>query len=448
MSAAVSSGKWFGTDGIRGRFGEPPMTVGVAWRVGAAVGTVLGAGGVVVIGRDTRESGPALETALVAGLRSRGVEPLGLGVRPTPAVAHAVRRFGAAAGIVVTASHNPFEDNGIKIFGPDGYKLPDPMEAEIEREIDAVAEPAGGGVGGPCGVEKGADDAYAEFARETMGTFSLQGFRLALDCGHGAAYRIAPEVLRGMGAEVFVSGDRPDGRNINLGCGAMHPEVAAAMVREHRCDLGISLDGDADRVIFTDGRGEVVGGDRILAACAIGLHRQGLLRGGTLVATVMSNLGLRAAMETRGLRLETTAVGDRHVIERIRAGGYSFGGENSGHLVFADHGTTGDGLVSALQVLRMIRESGSPLHELVAVMDEYPSRLLNLPVPSKPPLEEVAGLRDLMERATVEFGVHGRHLIRYSGTESKVRILVEHKDAAVCDRWVECFRAAIIGGIA
>jgi phosphoglucosamine mutase len=442
--------KLFGTDGIRGPVNEFPITAEIALRMGKAVANVLRSSGPdrnrVLIGKDTRISGYMLETALTSGLVSMGMDVLLVGPLPTPAVAHLTKSMGAAAGIMITASHNPYEDNGLKIFGPDGYKLTDEHEALVERHILGLEPETAPLPPARIGKAHRIDDArgrYIEFAKHTADNISLRGLKVVVDCGHGAAYFIAPLIFKELGAEVITTGIHPDGLNINHGCGALHPEHAGELVRKHNADLGISLDGDADRVIFTDASGQVVSGDRILALCAISLKEQGKLRKDTLVATVMSNLGLREAMKQHGIAVKTTAVGDRHVIECIRQNGYSFGGENSGHLIFADHATTGDGILSALQVLRMMRGRDATIAQLATVMHEYPSQLANLPVPAKPPLDSLPNLQRLMEAATAEFGDMGRHLIRYSGTENKIRVLVEHREAQACQAWVERFSAAI-----
>lgn len=354
--------------------------------------------------------------------------------------------MGAAASIMITASHNPYEDNGMKIFGPDGYKLSDDLEAVIERHILGDVPEAPPLPPAEIGKAYRIDDArgrYIEFVKQTADNISLHGFKVVVDCGHGAAWSIAPLIFKELGAEVVTTGIQPDGLNINQSCGALHPETAGELVRQHDADLGISFDGDADRVIFTDANGEVVSGDRVLALCALGLKEQGKLKHDTLVATVMSNLGLIEAMKQHGITVKTTAVGDRSVIECIRKNGYSFGGENSGHLIFADHSTTGDGILSALQVLRMMKEKNTTLAELAAVMHEYPTELSNMPVPAKPPLDSLPKLNELMRDATSAFGQNGRHLIRYSGTENKIRVLVEHREAEECRAWVSKFAAAI-----
>jgi phosphoglucosamine mutase len=442
--------KLFGTDGIRGRVNEFPITAEVALRMGKAVASVLRSPcserNRVLIGKDTRISGSMLEGAITSGLVSMGMDVLFLGPLPTPAIAHLTRSMGAAAGIMITASHNPYEDNGIKIFGPDGFKLSDELEALIERHIlgeEPEPAPLPSRDIGKAQHFTEARGRYIEFVKQTAGDISLHGYKIVLDCGHGAAYQIAPVIFRELGAEVIVTGNQPDGLNINESCGALHPEAAATLVVQHGADLGISFDGDADRVIFTDATGQVVTGDRVLGLSATGLHERGLLRNATLVATVMSNLGLIEAMDRLGIRVEATAVGDRSVIDCMRKNGHSFGGENSGHLIFGAHSTTGDGILSALQILRFMREKNATLAKLADCMHEYPTQLANLPVPSKPDLASLPQLQSLMLQATSEFGTAGRHLIRYSGTENKIRVLVEHRELAQVQRWIDRFTTAI-----
>lgn len=444
------SNRLFGTDGIRGRVNEFPITAEVALRAGKAVAQVLRAsspaGNRVIVGKDTRLSGDMLEAALTAGLVSMGMDVYLADPMPTPAVALLTREMDAAAGIVLTASHNPFEDNGLKIFGPDGYKLNDELESLVERHI--LGEETEAPAVSPAGIGRihRLDDAaerFAESAKQAAGFPSLDGLKVVIDCGNGAAWRIAPQLFRDLGAEVIATGVDPDGLNINAECGALYPQKAGELVREHGADLGVSFDGDADRVIFTDAEGQVISGDCILGLAAIALKEQGKLREQTLVCTVMSNLGLHEAMKRHGIAVEVTAVGDRHVLERIREKGCSFGGENSGHLIFADHATTGDGILSALLVLRMMREKGASLRELASVVEEYPSRLVNLPVRDKPPISTLPKLTALMAEADDAFGPNGRQLIRYSGTEKKIRIMVEHRDAAEVDRWIEKFSAVV-----
>tara|TARA_B110000037_G_scaffold17525_1_gene18179 strand:+ start:9203 stop:10537 length:1335 start_codon:yes stop_codon:yes gene_type:complete len=438
-------GKLFGTDGIRGRAYEYPVTTEMATRLGAAVVAMMGGeeSVKVLIGRDTRESGTDLENALEAGLLGVGAEVVKLGVVPTPALAVLVKHLGATAAVMITASHNPFEDNGMKIFGGDGFKLPDGMEEEIEGLLLADDTPGitlngGSSSDFPEGIET-----YVERAKSSIGCMSLSGLKLVLDAGNGAGFAVSPRIFRELGAEVIEMAVSPNGRNINEGCGALHADRAGQLVKENGADFGVSLDGDADRVIFTTSGGDVVSGDRVLAMCALGLKQDGKLPGDAIVATVMSNLGLDEAMRKEGVRVIRVGVGDRMVLERMRADGIAFGGENSGHLIFADYTTTGDGILSALQICRMVLRTGKSLAELASVMDEYPSELRNLYIPEKPPLDGLPKLQALIAEAEREFGGDGRQLIRYSGTENKIRILVEHKHAAEVERWVGKFEEVI-----
>lgn len=443
------STKLFGTDGIRGKANEYPITAEIALRIGQAISRVLKSSGAnanrVIIGKDTRISGYMLETALTSGLVASGMDVFLVGPMPTPAVAHLTKSMGCGAGIMLTASHNPYEDNGLKIFGPDGYKLSDALEAAIEREILSEAKPA---AVSPDKIGKAyrIDDArgrYIEYAKQSLGPTDLSGLKLVVDCGHGAAYLLAPLIFKELGAKVTKLGVEPDGLNINAGVGALHPEHAAKAVREQGADLGISFDGDADRVIFTDETGAAVSGDRILTLCALAMQQEGVLRGSTMACTVMSNLGLHEAMREVGVKVLTTPVGDRHVIEALRTGGFSFGGENSGHLIFADHATTGDGILSALQILRIMKRKGARLSELAKAMREYPQQLQNLRIKAKPPLHALSRLQEAMQEADRAFGQQGRHLIRYSGTENKIRILVEHREAEAVEAWSRRFREAL-----
>ena len=435
-------GALFGTDGIRGRAGEHPVTARMAERLGGAVVKCLG-GKRVLIGKDTRESGGMLEQGLVAGLFPTGATAVRLGVVPSPAVALLVRETGADAGVMLTASHNPFADNGMKVFGKGGFKLSDSQEAEIEAFM--LSEEWNGGAAETGNVEDFPEGLgiYAERAKASIGGMDLRGLKVVIDAGNGAGFAIAPQIFRELGAEVIETETKPDGRNINEACGALHAEKAGELVKQYGADLGVSLDGDADRVIFTDASGNVLSGDRVMAMCAISLKRAGQLRGDAMVATVMSNLGMDEALRREGITTHRAGVGDRMVLEMMREKGIVFGGENSGHLIFAEHATTGDGIVSALRVCRMIRESGKTLAELAAVMEEYPSTLLNLPVREKPPLENLPKLQAMIAAAEAEFGKDGRQLIRYSGTENKIRILVEHRRAAVVNRWIGNFKNVI-----
>jgi phosphoglucosamine mutase len=440
----------FGTDGIRGRVNEFPITAEVALQVGKAVAQVLRSSGPnrnrVLVGKDTRISGYMLETALTSGLVSMGMDVFMVGPMPTPGVAHLTKSMGAAAGIMLTASHNPYEDNGVKIFGPDGYKLSDQLEEIIERHILGEVPEAAPVPPRQIGKAHRIEDArgrYIEYAKHTADNVPLHGLKVVVDCGHGAAYFIAPLIFKELGAEVFTTGIQPDGTNINDGCGALYPDNAGELVRRFNADLGISFDGDADRVIFTDSNGQVISGDRILALCAIALKEQGRLKHDTMVCTMMSNLGLKETMAAHGIKVETTGIGDRQVIECMRKNGYTFGGENSGHLIFAEHATTGDGILSALQVLKMMREKNATIAQLAANMSEYPSQLANIPVKEKPPIESLPKLSKLMAQATKTFGDGGRHLIRYSGTENKIRVLVEHRQIDEARIWLSKFATAI-----
>jgi phosphoglucosamine mutase len=441
--------KLFGTDGIRGRANEYPITSEVAFKVGQAISHVLKSKGTnqsrVVIGKDTRISGKMLETALTEGLVSSGVDVILLGSIPTPAVAQLTKSLGCAAGVMLTASHNPYEDNGLKIFGPDGYKLSDDLEHRIEAEIISTqSRPSA--IPAQVGKVTSLDDAsrrYIDFAKQSAGKADFSGLKVVIDCGHGAAYQIAPIIFQGLGAQVIPLAVEPNGKNINEGVGALHPEFAGKVVKEQGADIGISFDGDADRVIFSDETGAAISGDRILVLCALALKQAGQLKNNTMVTTVMSNLGLHEVLREAGIQVVSSAVGDRHVIEALRKGNYSFGGENSGHLIFTDYATTGDGILSAIQILRMMKQQGKKISELAKVMHEYPSSLLNLKIKSKPPIETLTQLQKTIHEADVAFGKIGRHLIRYSGTENKIRILVEHREQSEVTAWTKRFQQAL-----
>jgi phosphoglucosamine mutase len=437
----------FGTDGIRGIANQWPITPEVALRIGRAVARVLEANGQkkhkVVIGKDTRLSGYMLETAITSGLVSEGSRVLLTGPAPTPAVAHLTRSMGCDAGIMLTASHNPYQDNGIKIFGPDGFKLSDQLELEIEKLIlaDDLPYPDSN-----LGKAIRIDDAmgrYIEFTKNAAGANSLRGLKVVVDCANGAGYHVGPLILEELGADVIKLSTHPDGCNINQNCGALHPEQAAAAVKEHGADVGICLDGDADRVIFCDETGTVIDGDSVLCLCAKALKAQGKLKGDTLVATVMSNLGLRDALAADGIALETTGVGDRLVLECMREKGYNLGGENSGHIIYSDHATTGDGIMSALMVLSIMREKGIPLSELADCMEIYPQVLLGIDVTEKPPIEDIPEVHAAIQSAEATFADHGRVLVRYSGTERKIRVLTECSDADLAQSQADLIAAAI-----
>ena len=434
-------GELFGTDGIRGEAGTFPITSDFAADVGRALAIALQHQGQVapqvVIGRDTRESGEMLESGLTEGLTETGADVLLAGVVPTPAVAFLTRTMTADAGVVLTASHNPYTDNGIKIFDQDGLKLSDDFEDHIEQLIvDPPTEISGAHArnGSVRDVENG-ETHYAEFARKTIGGTKLDGMKVVLDCANGATHRVAPLILRELGADVTACSIKPDGRNINQNCGALYPEAAARLVRETGADAGISFDGDGDRVILSDAKGDIVDGDRVLAMCALDMHKHNRLRDDTVVATTMSNLGLHDALKKEGIALEVTDVGDRHVSERMRESGYNLGGEKSGHIIFLDHATAGDGIITALQVLRLMKETRKKLRSLAGCMTEYPQKLVGVPVRARPPFEELPELSKALRKCEKELGSEGRAIVRYSGTEEILRILVESRDPEAVDCW-------------
>jgi phosphoglucosamine mutase len=444
-------GKLFGTDGVRGQANRDPVTPEMAMQLGKAVAAVIGSSGHgskrVVLGKDTRLSGYMLESALTSGLVSMGADVFLVGPVPTPAVAHLTRSLAADAGIMVTASHNPFDDNGIKIFNTDGYKLDDAQEEAISERVLSGRILSEHIRSDQLGKAYRVDDArgrYIEFAKSTIRSEKLNPLKIVLDAANGAAYQMAPYIFRELGASVVKMNTDPDGYNINNGCGALHPEVMAGRVKECGADLGIALDGDADRVIFSDADGRVVDGDRILAICALAFRAVGTLTKDTLVCTSMSNLGLHDAMKRNGIAVEVTDVGDRYVIERMRARGLSLGGEKSGHLIFHDFATTGDGIISALQVMRVMKQSGKPLAALADCMEEYPQKLTGLKVREKPPISGIPELAAAIVDAEQALAGVGRIVVRYSGTEPKIRILVEARTQALVDRWHDHV-AAVIG---
>jgi phosphoglucosamine mutase len=422
----------FGTDGIRGTANVEPMTSETAVRIGRAVAYVVKRDSrrhKIIIGKDTRLSGYLLESALTSGICSMGVDVLLVGPLPTPGIAFLTRSMRADAGVVISASHNAFQDNGIKFFGADGFKLGDEIEREVERlvlgaDIDHL-RPTAEAIGKAFRIDD-APGRYNVFLKSTFPkNLVLDGVKVAVDCAHGAAYRVAPEVLAELGAEVIELGVEPNGQNINEGCGALHPEGLAAAVRAHGADLGIALDGDADRAIFVDETGRVVDGDQVLAMLGIELHRRGRLPNGGLVATVMSNIGLEVALAQHGIGLVRVPVGDRYVVEEMLRRGFSLGGEQSGHVVFLEHGTTGDGLVTALAVLALKVESGLNLGRLAAAMEKFPQVLLNVPVGERRDLEDLPAVQEVIARVGRALGQRGRVLVRYSGTEPLVRVMVE-----------------------
>jgi phosphoglucosamine mutase len=448
----VGERRYFGTDGIRGRANSHPMTPEVALRVGLAAGRLFMSSDdrrhVAVIGKDTRLSGYMIEPALVAGFASAGMDVLTFGPLPTPGVAMMTRSMRADIGVMISASHNAFLDNGIKLFGPDGYKLSDAVELKIESMMDQALDE---GLAAPdrLGRVKRIDDSQARYIEIAKASFpkklSLQGLRIAVDCANGAGYKVAPTTLYELGAEVFPVGVEPNGLNINADCGSTYPQTLAKAVRTHGAHIGIALDGDADRVIICDEKGQVVDGDQIMAMVALDWARRGLLVGGGVVATVMSNLGLERALNAAGLTLERTQVGDRYVMERMRAGGFNIGGEQSGHIILHDYATTGDGLLSALQVLAVLVESGRPMSELARQFDTVPQILENVRFTSGKPLQDT-GVKAAIADAETRLVGQGRLLVRPSGTEKLIRVMAEGDDAglvrAVVDDVVAAVKAA------
>jgi phosphoglucosamine mutase len=432
-----SERKLFGTDGIRGVANQDPMTAEVALRLGQAVAQRFRHSerpGRIVIGKDTRLSGYMLENALVAGIVTAGADVMLVGPLPTPGIAFITSSMRADAGVVISASHNPYQDNGIKIFAADGFKLPDEVEADLERRMEDIAAGTGGGraEAGAIGKAVRIEDArgrYVQFLKQVFPKeFTLDGIKIVVDCANGAAYQVAPHVFEELGAKVVALGVSPDGRNINEGCGALHPEKLAAEVNRAGAHLGVALDGDADRLILVDERGVVVDGDQVMAILGTRMLEAGTLPKCTVVATVMSNLGLERALVAKGGKLLRTAVGDRYVVEQMRADGLLLGGEQSGHIIFLDHATTGDGMVAALRVLAIMRAERKTLSELGRAMVRYPQVLLNFAVERKRPLEEMPRVQAVIARIEGDLGSEGRVVVRYSGTESKARVMIEGQD--------------------
>jgi phosphoglucosamine mutase len=451
----------FGTDGVRGVANVEPVTAETALKLGRAAAHVFtqlnprtipeGARPKIVLGKDTRLSGYMLENALVAGITSLGVDVLIIGPLPTPGVAYITRSLRADAGIVLSASHNSYEDNGIKFFRHDGYKLDDQVEEKIEQlvfsgEVDSI-RPTAGKIGRAARI----DDAlgrYVEFAKRSFPRdMSLEQIRIAVDVANGAAYKSTPCILRELGAEVIVAHNEPNGMNINAQCGSMHPREIQRIVKESGAHVGITHDGDADRVLLCDEKGEIVDGDEILAVAAVDLLRAGQLRDNTLVATVMSNFGLDETLAALGGKIVRTKVGDRYVIEEMVARNFNLGGEQSGHIIFRDFTTTGDGIISALQILRIMHATGEPLSKLKTCLKKYPQAQRNLKVKSKPPIEELREVVKLRDEAERELAGKGRVLLRYSGTEPKIRLLIEGRELDKIDKQANRIADAIQSAI-
>jgi phosphoglucosamine mutase len=449
--------KLFGTDGVRGVANVEPVTAETALKLGRAAAHVFtklnprehpaGARPKVVLGKDTRLSGYMLENAFVAGITSLGVDVLVIGPLPTPGVAYITRSLRADAGIVLSASHNSYEDNGIKFFRHDGYKLDDQVEQQIEQlvfsgEVDSI-RPTAGKIGRATRI----DDAlgrYVEFAKQSFPRgMTLEKMRIAVDAANGAAYKSTPCILRELGADIAVAHNTPDGTNINARCGSTHPEEIQRLAKETGAHVGITHDGDADRVLLCDEKGELVDGDEILAIASIDFLRAKRLRDDTLVATVMSNFGLDETLAAHGGKVIRTKVGDRYVLEEMVVRNLNVGGEQSGHMIFRDFTTTGDGIISALQILRIMKESGKPLSELKQCLKKYPQAQRNLRVKAKPPLEELAGVMKLVSETEKQLNGKGRVLLRYSGTEPKIRLLIEGREVAEIDRQANRIAEAI-----
>jgi phosphoglucosamine mutase len=451
--------KLFGTDGVRGVANIEPVTAETALKLGRAAAHVFSTTGrhhngerrKIVIGKDTRLSGYMLENAMVAGITSLGVDALVIGPLPTPGVAYITRALRADAGIVLSASHNPYEDNGIKFFRHDGFKLDDAIEKRIEDlvfsgEIENV-RPTATKIGKATRI----DDAlgrYVEFAKQSFPRGrTLESLKVVVDCANGAAYKSTPYILRELGAEVIVYNDKPNGTNINDNCGSTHPEHVARYVKESGAHVGITHDGDADRALLCDENGEVVDGDEIMAIAAVDFLASGRLNGNTLVSTIMSNFGLDEAIASHGGKVLRTKVGDRYVIEAMLRDNFNVGGEQSGHMIFSDYATTGDGIVSALQILRIMIETGKPLSELKRVLKKYPQAQRNLKVREKPPLETLGSVQSLLAEAERKLAGKGRVLLRYSGTEPKIRLLIEGRDediiSADADRIADALKETI-----
>jgi phosphoglucosamine mutase len=439
--------KLFGTDGIRAVAGEAPLDKRTVRAVGVALATKLGAGASVVMGMDTRESGPWIAAALAAGLREGGATVENAGVMTTPAIAFLARKHGFSAGVVISASHNPWRDNGIKIFGGDGYKLPDEVELGIEAEIERALEGSGfrgeGLEGELPAVNEGFRAEYVRFLLEAVPEISLDNRKVVIDCANGAASSVAPQLFEHLRGTVEVTHASPNGRNINEQCGALHPEIVAAEVKARGAQMGMTFDGDADRALFADEHGNVVNGDAVMLACARDLHARGELAKSLVVATTMSNMGFEAALKRSGISMLRAPVGDKYVLEEMRKSGASLGGEQSGHILFPAKATTGDGLLTALYVLDVVHRSGKTLGELIADLKNFPQVILNVKVREKVPLDTLPGVVETIAAAEEELRDSGRVVIRYSGTEALARVMIEAESEEAMTRHAEAIAGAI-----
>lgn len=441
--------KLFGTDGIRGTANQYPMTPETVVKIGQAIGLILrrqssspaAAVKKVVIGKDTRLSGYMIEQALSSGLNSMGIFVQLVGPLPTPAIGYLTRTMRANAGIVISASHNAFQDNGIKIFGPDGFKIPGDMEEEIERlvhggDMTALLPPSR-----DIGRTKRIEDAQGRYIVYVKSTFPLEytldGMRIVLDTANGAAYKVAPAIFQELGAEVIQLGNAPNGININDKVGALYPAKLAEAVLQYRADVGISLDGDADRVMMVDEKGHIINGDHVLAICALQMKERGLLKKNTLVATQMSNFGLEKKMQENGISLIKTGVGDKYVVEEMRKNGFNLGGEQSGHIIFLDHSTTGDGCIAALSLLAVMKQTGRTMSDLNNVFEDVPQVLINCRVKKRMELESIPGYESLIGKIEKELKNEGRVFVRFSGTEPVIRVLVEGRDKMAISQYAQ-----------
>lgn len=444
----------FGTDGIRGRVNRHPMQPELVLRLGLAAGQYFRNGNKrhrVVIGKDTRLSGYVFESALTSGFCAAGMDVFLVGPLPTPAISFLTRSMRADLGVVISASHNPYMDNGIKFFDKDGFKLADKVEDEIAAMVTSPDftwnYPADDQVGRAKKIQDSPGRYIVDLKHSFPAGMTLDGLTIVLDCAHGAAYRVAPLIFEELGARVITLGIEPDGLNINKGCGSLNPDVLASKVREHRADIGLALDGDADRLIVVDEYGKVLDGDQIMAVCADEMMARGALAGNTLVATVMSNMALEVFMQERGGRLLRTKVGDRYVVEEMRKGGYRLGGEQSGHLVFMEHSTTGDGTLAALQLLSIMVGRQKSISEIAGLLTPFPQKLVNLKVKKKMPFDEVPVIKDAVRDAEARLGMTGRVLLRYSGTEALARIMVEAQDQSLVDELCADLAEAVESGL-
>ncbi|GHU87230.1 phosphoglucosamine mutase [Deferribacterales bacterium] len=443
--------KYFGTDGVRGRANEAPMTADFALKLGQAIGRKIADSTPyprqIVIGKDTRLSCYMFEFALASGICSQGVDAVLVGALPTPAIAFMTRSIRAAAGTVISASHNPYYDNGIKFFDASGYKLPDEVELELEQMIDTGVSSSMDRVGKATRIET-AVGRYIEFAKSTFSTnLDLKGLKIVVDCANGATYKVAPLAIEELGADVIVINDKPNGTNINDNCGSTYPQTMARMVVGTGADIGISFDGDGDRLIVCDSEGNIVDGDFIMGVCAIDMKKRMKLANDTIVGTVMSNQGFINSLKKQGIDVKRAQVGDRYVLEMMKARKLNLGGEQSGHLIFSDYNTTGDGLISALQLLKVMVWQQKPLNELTKSIETYPQLLVNMEVAKKIPLEELTKTTKLIKDTEAELSGDGRVLVRYSGTENKLRVMLEGQDSNLIEceahKIAECAKSEI-----